>query len=57
MWNEWIKIYDDNESENDRKSSDILKNIQKEYYLMTILDNDFVNSKVEQILHDFLNSI
>ncbi len=57
LWNEWIKIYDDPDNENDQSSLALLKTIQNEYYLVTILDNDFVNPKVEHLLNEFLKSI
>jgi len=57
LWNEWIKIYDDVENENDKISSALLKSIQNEYYLMTIVENDFVNPKAEMLIDNFLKSI
>jgi methylenetetrahydrofolate reductase (NADPH) len=57
LWNDWIKIYDDEENENDLISVEILKKVQSEFFLMTIVDNDFINPKSIDMLFDYLKSL
>ncbi len=57
LWNDWIKIYDDEENENDLISVEILKKVQSDFYLMTIVDNDFINPKSIDLLFDYLKSL
>ena len=47
IWmNDWAAIY-----EGDSISYSILKNIYENYYLVNIVDNDFINSKmIKEIL-------
>jgi len=56
LWNEWIKIYEEDE-EKCAESAELLKNIRDEYYLMTIVDNDYVCSRGEEMLREFLKQI
>lgn len=55
-FDEWIKIYN-SENSIDEQSSKYLKSLKDELFLMTIVDNDFVNPKVESILFSFLSSL
>lgn len=55
-FDEWIKIYNP-ENPIEVGSSDYLKSLKNELYLMTIVDNDFIYPKVENILLSFLSSL
>ena len=55
-WNEWIRLYEEDEVKSP-ESAEILKFIRDEFYLMTIVDNDYVNPQAREMIKEFINSI
>lgn len=55
LWNEWIRIYM-NDEESCTESIDNLSKIRDEFYLMTIVDNDYVQPKAEEMFKEFFDS-
>lgn len=56
LWNEWIRIYEEDEVKCPDSVS-ILKKIKQEYYLVTIFDNDYINPKMETMFNEFFELI
>eukprot|EP00357_Protocruzia_adherens_P033016 CAMPEP_0114993432 /NCGR_PEP_ID=MMETSP0216-20121206/12526_1 /TAXON_ID=223996 /ORGANISM="Protocruzia adherens, Strain Boccale" /LENGTH=592 /DNA_ID=CAMNT_0002357073 /DNA_START=250 /DNA_END=2028 /DNA_ORIENTATION=- len=53
VWvNEWASVY-----EKDSESSKLLHDIHDKYYLVSIVDNDYINGSLEKFFEDFFNSI
>ena len=48
--NEWMTIY-----KSDSKSYEIIQTLHDNYYLVNVVDNDFVNGNLEKILLDFIS--
>ena len=55
-FNDWINIYDEND-ENQSKTKEFLKKTKEDIYLVTLVDNDYVEPTLEKILHSFLDSL
>ncbi len=55
-WNEWIRLYEEDEVKSP-ESAEILKFIRDVFYLMTIVDNDYVNPQAREMIKEFINSI
>jgi len=55
MWNEWIRLYTDDDI--GQESADLLGKVRDTFYLMTIVDNDYIIPKLEQIMEDFCVAI
>jgi methylenetetrahydrofolate reductase (NADPH) len=54
LWNEWIRLYLEDE-EKSPESVEILSAIRDEFYLMTIVDNDYLNPKCFDMIKEFFN--
>jgi methylenetetrahydrofolate reductase (NADPH) len=54
LWNEWIRIYEEDD-EKSTESANLLKTIQNEFYLMTLIDNDYINPQVEVLMKEFIS--
>lgn len=55
-WNQWIRLYEDDDVKSP-ESAQLLSSIRDEYYLMTIVDNDYICPKTYDMMKDFLSSI
>jgi methylenetetrahydrofolate reductase (NADPH) len=55
-WDEWIRLYEEDEFKSP-ESAEILRTIRDEYYLMTIVDNDYVYPKTKEMIEEFISSI
>ncbi len=55
-WDEWIRLYEEDEVKSP-ESAEILRKIRDEYFLMTIVDNDYVNPKAKEMIQQFISSI
>jgi methylenetetrahydrofolate reductase (NADPH) len=55
-WNEWIKLYEDDEVKS-FESSKLLSQIRDEYYLMTIVDNDYIFPRTSEMIREFLSTL
>jgi len=52
LWNsQWLSCYDQNESAQ-KKSYDVLSNIINNYYLMNIVDNDYIHGDLFSVFED-----
>jgi methylenetetrahydrofolate reductase (NADPH) len=54
LWNEWIRIYEEDE-EKSPESASLLKSIQNDFYLMTLIDNDYIQPSLDSILGKFIS--
>jgi methylenetetrahydrofolate reductase (NADPH) len=54
LWNEWIRIYEEDDDKSP-ESTVILKSIQDDFYLMTIIDNDYIKPSAEGLLTNFVS--
>lgn len=48
-WKKWASIY-----ETDSSSHKVLNYIHDSFYLMNIVDNDYIASNLNQIIYEFL---
>lgn len=53
-FNDWINIYC---KEEEKASVDFLKKSRDEFYLMTLIDNDYMSDSLENLLEKFINLI
>jgi methylenetetrahydrofolate reductase (NADPH) len=53
LWNEWIRLYVEDQ-EKSPESAEMLSKIRDEYFLMTIVDNDFVNPQTFVMIEEFM---
>jgi len=49
LWQQWMDIYDENSD-----SRDLLQGIQNEYYLVNVVDNDYVNGDIFAVFEKLL---
>jgi len=56
LWNEWIRLYTEDD-EKSPESAELLSYIRDEYYLMTIIDNDYIFPHTEEMLKVFFEKI
>ena len=54
LWNEWIRLYVEDE-EKSAESVEFLSAIRDEYYLMTIVDNDYIYPKTYDMIKEFFS--
>jgi methylenetetrahydrofolate reductase (NADPH) len=54
LWNEWIRIYEEDENKSP-ESAELLKHVQNDFYLMTVIDNDYIHPQAESILSKFVS--
>ena len=51
LWtSEWGSLYA-GDSEDDKKSMDVLKQVQQNYYLVSLVDNDFINGDIFKLFY------
>ena len=54
-FDDWALGFEKKETENDVASYNFLKSVKSELYLITVFDNDYVKSKLEDILFEFIS--
>ncbi len=55
-WNQWIKIYRDDDVKSP-ESEEILTNVRDNYYLMTLVDNDYIMPQLNEAIKEFMTDI
>lgn len=53
-WDEWARTYD---KEDEKSSNEFLKKAKNELFLMTIVDNDYIKPKADQIILKYLSEL